>query len=246
MSDYNYREFSFTLDAAAVAEWESNGPKPGDLAPDFELPVIHGTSVQLSALRGAPVVLEFGSYTCPIFCGHIEAMDEIARGHPEAASFVIYTREAHPGEVTPPHANAADKLAAAQRLVEEEGLHRRVLVDDVDGTSHKAYGAAWDAVYVIDSEGRVVLRQAWVHPADVVAVLDELAAGHPIERRQTVNMAPHSARPFGEGLLRGGKQALLDFYRTAPPPVQQRLRDSPNADVRQIVRGAAEHGSTET
>lgn len=39
--------------------------KPGDIAPDFNLPVLNGSErVQLSSLRGSrPVVLVFGSYT---------------------------------------------------------------------------------------------------------------------------------------------------------------------------------------
>ena len=38
--------------------------RPGEMAPDFHLPTIdHSSEVQLSALRGKPVVLVFGSYT---------------------------------------------------------------------------------------------------------------------------------------------------------------------------------------
>ena len=37
---------------------------PGEMAPDFTLPTLdHQSSVQLSSLRGKPVVLVFGSYT---------------------------------------------------------------------------------------------------------------------------------------------------------------------------------------
>ena len=37
---------------------------PGEMAPDFRLPTLdHKSEVQLSALRGKPVVLVFGSYT---------------------------------------------------------------------------------------------------------------------------------------------------------------------------------------
>ena len=38
--------------------------QPGDEAPDFRLPTVdHKSEVQLSELRGKPVVLVFGSYT---------------------------------------------------------------------------------------------------------------------------------------------------------------------------------------
>ncbi len=38
--------------------------QPGEIAPDFRLPTLdHQSEVQLSSLRGKPVVLVFGSYT---------------------------------------------------------------------------------------------------------------------------------------------------------------------------------------
>ncbi len=39
------------------------GVQPGEEAPDFELPAGTGERVRLSALRGRPVVLHFGSLT---------------------------------------------------------------------------------------------------------------------------------------------------------------------------------------
>ncbi|MBT3917612.1 MAG: hypothetical protein HN731_19275 [Rhodospirillaceae bacterium] len=51
------------------AERQSDVPQPGDDAPDFEIDVLDrdrqrtGETVQLSALRGKPVALMFGSYT---------------------------------------------------------------------------------------------------------------------------------------------------------------------------------------
>ncbi|MBW2242077.1 MAG: hypothetical protein JRH01_08820 [Deltaproteobacteria bacterium] len=41
-----------------------NAPKVGEFAPDFELPAARGDGrARLSALRGKPVALIFGSYT---------------------------------------------------------------------------------------------------------------------------------------------------------------------------------------
>ena len=46
-------------------EAEKHAPKPGDIAPDFELPELDGeTTIRLSDYRGKrPVALVFGSYT---------------------------------------------------------------------------------------------------------------------------------------------------------------------------------------
>src|SRR5579862_4207278 len=52
---------------------------------------------------------------------------------------------------------------------------------------------------------------------EVEAVLDELA-GRSVTPRKTVDMAPPSSRPVGEGLLRVGKGALYTSHRTAPLP----------------------------
>ena len=43
--------------------WRGQGLKPGEFAPDFDLEAASGRRVRLSALRGRPVVLHFGSST---------------------------------------------------------------------------------------------------------------------------------------------------------------------------------------
>ena len=60
--DYNFESFS-------RAFWEESkhfpgGPRPGQPAPDFDLPVVGGGRFRLSALRGSrPVLVQFGSIT---------------------------------------------------------------------------------------------------------------------------------------------------------------------------------------
>src|SRR5438067_1205699 len=100
---YNYRSFDHGSEAAELERWRRDGPAIGQPAPEFELADLDGNLVRLSDLRGRPVVLEFGSYTCPIFSGRVPAMEQLAREHPEAICLVIYVREAHPGENQPAH-----------------------------------------------------------------------------------------------------------------------------------------------
>src|SRR5579864_4514389 len=157
---YNYESFDFRSEAAELEHWLREGPRIGDPAPDFELADLDGNCVRLSDLRGGPVVLEFGSYTCPIFSDRVPAMEQLAREHPEATFLMIYVREAHPGEIQGAHRSLAEKRTAAHKLALEEALSRRLLVDSVDGLIHRAYGGAWNPVYVIDAGGRVVMRQA--------------------------------------------------------------------------------------
>jgi hypothetical protein len=61
---YNYTHFRpehIWRDAQRI--FARAGVQPGQLAPDFELPTTDGGVLRLSDLRGAPVLLRFGSYT---------------------------------------------------------------------------------------------------------------------------------------------------------------------------------------
>ncbi len=42
---------------------QKQGIRPGEIAPDFELPRAGGGSLRLSDLRGKPVLVHFGSFT---------------------------------------------------------------------------------------------------------------------------------------------------------------------------------------
>jgi AhpC/TSA family protein len=134
---YNYPTYSFALEQPELANWPQTGACTGQLAPDFELQDLDGALVRLSELRGRPVVLEFGSYTCPIFCDRVAAMERLALEHPDASFLVIAVREAHPGEITAAHATFAEKRQVARRMALEEGIRRRVLIDDLQGTVHR-------------------------------------------------------------------------------------------------------------
>ncbi len=234
---YNYELFDFASDAAEIERWLSEGPRIGDPAPDFDLMDLDGNRVRLRDLRGRPVVLEFGSYTCPIFSDRVPAMEQLAREHPEASFLVIYVREAHPGEIQGVHHSLAEKRSAAHKLALEEALSRRVLVDSVDGVTHRAYGGAWNPVYVIGPDGRIAMRQAWNHPADVSAALSSLESRvQPGIPESTEMLRQAGGRPMGQRLVeRGGLKALRDFYQTAPAAVQEALRNSPSTEVREGI-----------
>lgn len=240
-STYNYQAFSFNQEPAEFEHWQRAGVQLGEAAPDFQLDDVRGRRFRLSDFREAPVVLEFGSYTCPIFCGHIAQMEQLAQEFPEAKFLVVYVREAHPGEIIGPHRSPADKRRAVRKLLRDEAIRRPTLIDSVDGGVHRRYGGAWNPVYVIDASGAVVLRRAWNEPDDVRSTLTEMRSGRAPTARETTDMcSPVRRRPMGFDLLhRGGRQALLDFYLSAPPPVQELLRNSAAPEVAEIVSCAS-------
>lgn len=64
LADYNYEHFWFKqLFTDLWKTVRGEGLRPGAQAPDFELETTGGEQVRLSALRGQPVLLRFGSFT---------------------------------------------------------------------------------------------------------------------------------------------------------------------------------------
>ena len=76
VEDLNFRHFRMRHMAAELLR---PGLPPGCPAPDFELPDTDGNRLQLSDLRGKPVLLHFVSYTCPVTRGGVATMAEICR-----------------------------------------------------------------------------------------------------------------------------------------------------------------------
>lgn len=61
---YNFAHFRFEhLREDARRTLARAGIRPGELAPDFELPLVGGGTLRLSDLRGKPALLHFGSFT---------------------------------------------------------------------------------------------------------------------------------------------------------------------------------------
>jgi peroxiredoxin len=223
---YNYRSFSFDELEPEVACWLEFGPHIGSIAPDFALDDLSGGTVQLARLRGRPVVVEFASYSDALFPDQVVQMERLAGEHPDVEFLVIAVREAHPGETSPAHESMTQKRNAARRLAVDEQLRRRVLIDDLGGTVHRAYGGTWNSVYVIDGDGRVAYRRAWNRAHDVAAALDLLLAGKSPSQDESIDMPEALTRPsIAVRLLsRGGQKALVDFYSSAPQGVRRALR----------------------
>ena len=70
----------------------------GDAAPDFTLQDTEGKNeLRLSDLREKPVVLVFGSCTCPPFVASLRSVEDLQAKYNDRVHFcLVYVREAHP------------------------------------------------------------------------------------------------------------------------------------------------------
>jgi tetratricopeptide (TPR) repeat protein len=157
------------LQAAVAAS--APGLKPNDVAPDFSLPALAGGQpVSLASFRGkTPVVLVFGSYSCPNFRAAAPSLRDLEKRYGAQASFLlVYIREAHTAETwesgrnvregvgVKPAANMIEKREHASYCLRQLHLAFPALVDGMDGAVEKAY-AAWPSLaVVIGKDGRVI------------------------------------------------------------------------------------------
>ncbi len=135
--------------------------------------------------------------------------------------FIAYVREAHPGENFSHHRSFEQKLAHARKLRELDEVSLPILVDDIDGSTHKAYGLLPNMVYLIDRDGIIVYKSDWTDAVELdemcgsLVRLDDLKARQvPIirkgvsERLHWIPMDPgHRERIY----RRSGEKAIQDY-----------------------------------
>ena len=146
-------------------------PAVGEPAPVFVLKDLDGKDYRLSDRLGrTPLVIEFGSATCPYCVGAAEGMDDLARRDEGKAEFLfIYCREAHPDEAGMRMLTSQEELPVLPQTREGEDRARRarlycsakqpracVLVDvDGPGSVQNLYGGGQNQVIVIDATGHI-------------------------------------------------------------------------------------------
>jgi hypothetical protein len=145
----------------------------GDPAPDFDLPAVdRGSRVRLSDFSGVqPVVLVFGSYTCPPFRKDVPRINSIYHKYKDRAAFyLIYIQEAHPsdGWQLPSNVEAevvfasptnmegrADLALACSRTV---GIEFPALLDEISDPTEAAYTAWPSRICLVGKDGIVVYK----------------------------------------------------------------------------------------
>jgi hypothetical protein len=217
MPDYNYEAFSpkdYDFDIRS-------GPQEGEKAPDCLVTTSAGEPKHLLDFEGDFLVLEMGSMTCPLFQSRRGKMERVSIGDPRVSKAVLYVREAHPGAEIPQHQTFEAKRACAERLKIEDGETRLVLVDDLVGSAHKAYGSMPNTVFIINRNGCVIFRAEWNNPQSTGYALDALLSGRSVRSKSYFKPAlPHVAI---RTLRRAGKGSAADFLRSFPTIVWNNL-----------------------
>ncbi|MGH9695625.1 MAG: deiodinase-like protein, partial [Bryobacteraceae bacterium] len=150
---------------------QAQAAMPSKPAPDFALPAVgSGKIIALRNYRGkSPVVLVFGSYSCPNFRAASSALEELYTKYGQRIPFLlVYIREAHTGESWESGRNTREgiKMEEAATFAEKVGhaamcsrkLHLRfpAVVDKMDGAVEKAYAAWPSRAVVVGIDGKTL------------------------------------------------------------------------------------------
>ncbi len=138
--------------------------------------------------------------------------------------FIIYAREAHPGEnYLSHHYSSEQKLAHARKLRELEQIREiPILVDDFCGGTHRADGSLPNMIYLIDRDGIVVYKSDWTdaHEIDGMCAClirrDEMNPNNvPIIRQgisQRLHWIPMDPLERERIYRRSGEKAIQDYF----------------------------------
>jgi hypothetical protein len=112
-----------------------------------------------------------------------------------------------------------DKRGNARAFREEFDVKRQVLLDDLEGTAHRAYGMLPNMTWIFGPGGMIHFKATWTDPADIEDALRYSLDA--IARRMRDKLLPyHSERlkwrnrddaKFKARLTKNGPQAVKDF-----------------------------------
>lgn len=145
-------------------------------------------------------------------------MDDIAREFADrgVSSVFVYTREAHPAEHYGHHVDVETKLHHAKALRDELGVSRPILVDDLDGSCHRAWGMLPNMAWIVLRGGTIGYKADWTDVLDVAGALEELledGSGRVPFYNERLRTRSVDREGFMRGLERNGPKAIEDFNR---------------------------------
>lgn len=198
-------------------------PGPGDRVPEFDLPTLGGGRFRSREFANTgPVLLIFGSITCPMTDNAAPGLNELYLRFGDRVRFVLVNvREAHPGKAIPQPETLEAKIAHAGQLCDLHGFGFEVAVDDIDGGLHRAMGPKPNSAYVIGVDGKILFRAHWANDTKALAVaLDAVASGESPRATRSggvIKSMLRMLRNLAPVLDRAGSGAWADMWRVAPP-----------------------------
>lgn len=230
------------------------GPAAGEQFKDCTFIDLNtGNPVKISDFTGKWLVLETASSTCSMYTKNVPDMKELVEEFTDVEFLIVYVREAHPGERLRQHETMEEKMAAAGLTRSRYGEHRRIVVDNLDGDYHRAYGAMPNTLYIIRPDGTIHYRCNWAAPHLVKKALADREHYHRVENAPLMELrASRKAWHMFYTMWAGGFVALYDFFMGLPTVVSKhkltdnyynkhgRFKQSPDQEIPELPEAEAD------
>ncbi|GAB2508691.1 TlpA family protein disulfide reductase [Nocardiopsis aegyptia] len=199
-----------------------DAPGAGDRIPAFDLATLDGPRFTSTDLGPLPVLLVFGSRTCPVTESAGPVLRRLHEEFGAAVRFVLVnTREAHPGQLVPQPRTFERKWEHALDLRRHHALRFEVAVDGIDGEAHRAFGPKPNSAYLVDPDGTIRYRAHWANDeGGLREALSAAVLGRAPARGHSRGMAGSLLRAVGHlpGTVRAaGSRVERDVWLAAPP-----------------------------
>jgi thiol-disulfide isomerase/thioredoxin len=198
-AEYRYHRFTTRL-LFRDLRFQKETARAGDLFPSSTLFTTNGNQTTIEDLAsGKPVLLIFGSLTCPMTASAMPALNELYRKFSERVEFVIINvREAHPGEFLRQPETAEEKQDHARALARHYALSWSVVSDDIDGHLHRNLDPKPNSAFLIDADGVIVFPSLWASDQTALhQALESVANGKRPARSESTTLLVPVIRRWG-------------------------------------------------
>jgi thiol-disulfide isomerase/thioredoxin len=149
--------FQAPADFRKVRQFQSPGQEQpdltGQLAADFTLPDLAGTSHTLSKLRGQVVLLDFWASWCGPCRMTMPVVDKLANEF-RTAGLVVYS------------VNLRETQAVAEGYIKKKGFSVQVLLDADGSVAQKYMVSGIPALIIVGKDGKVAAHMVGAHPEE--------------------------------------------------------------------------------
>lgn len=202
--------------------FKRSDPGPDDQVPVFDLEMINGARFRSDDLGNQPVLIVFGSRTCPVTVSAREPLEALHLRYGERIRFVLVnTREAHPGERIPQPKTHDQKREHARKLGAFMGAHFEVALDNIGGKFHRAMGSKPNSAYILSPTGLILYRAHWANDTESLSLaLAAVTEGRRPKRGKSRRLVGPLLKAIGflPGVVRvGGPKVERDVWRAVPP-----------------------------
>jgi len=206
------------------------GLQPGQKIPELSVYDLEGNKVSLANLwKDKPAVLVTASVTCPISVGSCPSLKPLSLANSNSVNIaILYVKEAHPAEdgstpqqrplgarTHPQPTTFNEKLQLANLFDKEVDHGNSIYVDDLSRTAGNALGAGPNIGLLINTDGKIVVRQGWFNAKEMEAAIDTLNKKPAVSRRPSRQRQPPDNVTVHRNLeyaLEDGASLQLDLY----------------------------------